>query len=663
MVLIDSVKYACATCIKGHRSSTCNHDTRPLIEIRKKGRPVTQCVHCRELRKTKQVHVKCLCEGRPDSAASAPRTVIPSALSTPTSSSVSLPLMTSEPSCDCKTAGGSCECCTPKHAPRVNVSGGKPPGLTRGHTFHASTTTASSMSQDLGLDTLPPQRAGVRAGSGALQRSTSLHSGSAGAGNSHPTSSSHPHPHHVVHHTHSSATNPDGSHHPHPHHHSARHFAPYSVHHPLHHAHAHFDLPEDSDVKDQFLTEVKSEPIEEGIPRRHRSSSVSNGEAMRPFPPAPMYLNTAATLSLPDVLAWNSSSDLSMTGFPQQFSGIDYQSQQSLAGQESTPFLPVGSEGEYDSFPDSAEFIGQFGSNNSVVYDEPTSDGFPSAGVNEMTFSGGGEFPDMRIAAAEAGMGGSSNEASNDFELSEACYGVPPVENSSCFDTLMTFVTYRQQEHQAMLAAESASGTVGSSGPPSMTGSLTSRSSSRASGGVPSGVEMLEMTSLSATAYNPNLRARSADSHSSHRGRAPRAFPIADPFENEVTAGIAAFTPFDVALQPSQRLTSSVERKMPSLHYSPSRSPASQERGRFGGDSFNDKAGTHFPPWPQSEQQHPSPASFSSAAMMPSSSSSGHSPFSSESFEFSSSASAAYSMEGQRAPSLEIDDGMWAMRG
>ncbi|KAF8333106.1 copper fist DNA binding domain-containing protein, partial [Cantharellus anzutake] len=65
-VLIDNVKYACATCIKGHRSSSCTHESRPLFEIKKKGRPVTQCIHCRELRKTKQVHVKCLCEVKPD---------------------------------------------------------------------------------------------------------------------------------------------------------------------------------------------------------------------------------------------------------------------------------------------------------------------------------------------------------------------------------------------------------------------------------------------------------------------------------------------------------------------------------------------------------------------------------------------------------------------
>ncbi|KAJ7067877.1 transcription factor [Mycena amicta] len=62
MVLISDKKYACETCIKGHRSSACKHTDRPLFEIKKKGRPVTQCEHCRELRKTKQVHVKCICE-------------------------------------------------------------------------------------------------------------------------------------------------------------------------------------------------------------------------------------------------------------------------------------------------------------------------------------------------------------------------------------------------------------------------------------------------------------------------------------------------------------------------------------------------------------------------------------------------------------------------
>ncbi|OZJ01770.1 hypothetical protein BZG36_05076 [Bifiguratus adelaidae] len=61
MVYLNGVKLACSTCVKGHRSSACQHPHRPLFEIKKKGRPVTQCMTCRELRKTKQVHIKCMC--------------------------------------------------------------------------------------------------------------------------------------------------------------------------------------------------------------------------------------------------------------------------------------------------------------------------------------------------------------------------------------------------------------------------------------------------------------------------------------------------------------------------------------------------------------------------------------------------------------------------
>ena len=54
------------SCIKGHRSSSCTHTERPLYEIKKKGRPVSQCERCRQLRNTKKVHSKCTCsEGSP----------------------------------------------------------------------------------------------------------------------------------------------------------------------------------------------------------------------------------------------------------------------------------------------------------------------------------------------------------------------------------------------------------------------------------------------------------------------------------------------------------------------------------------------------------------------------------------------------------------------
>lgn len=39
----------------------CNHHDRPLVSIVKRGRQISQCNHCRDLRKTNQSHVKCTC--------------------------------------------------------------------------------------------------------------------------------------------------------------------------------------------------------------------------------------------------------------------------------------------------------------------------------------------------------------------------------------------------------------------------------------------------------------------------------------------------------------------------------------------------------------------------------------------------------------------------
>lgn len=93
---------ACEACIRGHRVSGCNHsgqflilppgvamhvlssfnthhhhqqfwkretnrrDTidRKLLPIAKKGRPVSQCSHCRHMRKSRSAHVKCDCGER-----------------------------------------------------------------------------------------------------------------------------------------------------------------------------------------------------------------------------------------------------------------------------------------------------------------------------------------------------------------------------------------------------------------------------------------------------------------------------------------------------------------------------------------------------------------------------------------------------------------------
>ncbi|CAK9436848.1 uncharacterized protein LODBEIA_P13700 [Lodderomyces beijingensis] len=73
MVLINGVKYACERCIRGHRVTTCTHTDQPLTMIKPKGRPATQCSHCRDNRKIKNLHVSCTCgkKGKPASAHSA----------------------------------------------------------------------------------------------------------------------------------------------------------------------------------------------------------------------------------------------------------------------------------------------------------------------------------------------------------------------------------------------------------------------------------------------------------------------------------------------------------------------------------------------------------------------------------------------------------------
>jgi len=79
MVFINGKKFACESCIKGHRSSSCKHADRPLFEIKKKGRPVSQCDTCRTLRQSRKMHSKCLCnlaEG-PDAGTSFSESSVP----------------------------------------------------------------------------------------------------------------------------------------------------------------------------------------------------------------------------------------------------------------------------------------------------------------------------------------------------------------------------------------------------------------------------------------------------------------------------------------------------------------------------------------------------------------------------------------------------------
>ncbi|KAL1739636.1 hypothetical protein HDZ31DRAFT_85813 [Schizophyllum fasciatum] len=147
MVLVNNIKYACGTCIKGHRSSTCKHSDRPLFEIKRKGRPVTQCEHCRELRKTKQVHVKCVCE-KEGEVGCAKTDVVSIAGPTKVSETPAFPnglpesvgalatlgaaadRKSSEPErieevkSSCKS-GSQCDCCVPR-APKAKVKAPKP---------------------------------------------------------------------------------------------------------------------------------------------------------------------------------------------------------------------------------------------------------------------------------------------------------------------------------------------------------------------------------------------------------------------------------------------------------------------------------------------------------------------------------------------------------
>ncbi|KXX75025.1 Copper resistance protein CRF1 [Madurella mycetomatis] len=60
-MIIDGEKWACEACVRGHRVSNCQHHDRPLQHINKKGRPVSQCQHCRAMRKSRSAHVKCDC--------------------------------------------------------------------------------------------------------------------------------------------------------------------------------------------------------------------------------------------------------------------------------------------------------------------------------------------------------------------------------------------------------------------------------------------------------------------------------------------------------------------------------------------------------------------------------------------------------------------------
>jgi len=61
------VKLACATCIQGHRASSCKHQDGskgPLLVVKRRGRPLSQCKECREKRLRTGRHDRCDCATR-----------------------------------------------------------------------------------------------------------------------------------------------------------------------------------------------------------------------------------------------------------------------------------------------------------------------------------------------------------------------------------------------------------------------------------------------------------------------------------------------------------------------------------------------------------------------------------------------------------------------
>ena len=67
MIFWDEKRFACDSCIKGHRATKCLHIKKSLTEIKTKGRPNTQCPTCREKRQSKNGHPhhKCRCGSEP----------------------------------------------------------------------------------------------------------------------------------------------------------------------------------------------------------------------------------------------------------------------------------------------------------------------------------------------------------------------------------------------------------------------------------------------------------------------------------------------------------------------------------------------------------------------------------------------------------------------
>lgn len=118
MPLINGQKMACEPCIRGHRSTTCNHaNERVMVPVRKPGRPLNECPHtrgsncgCRDVTVAIPRKRKCECVGDKSAAAKTSLTQTSAEAARPGNASTSVKEQQgSEPSSCCKPKAPSTE--------------------------------------------------------------------------------------------------------------------------------------------------------------------------------------------------------------------------------------------------------------------------------------------------------------------------------------------------------------------------------------------------------------------------------------------------------------------------------------------------------------------------------------------------------------------------
>lgn len=133
MPLINGQKMACEPCIRGHRSTTCNHAAeRVMVPVRKPGRPLNECPHprgsncgCRDLTVAIPRKRKCECVGDKSAAPKTSLTQTSAEAVRPGNASASIKEpQEAEPSscCQPKTSAGEASASVPSIVPAVPAS-------------------------------------------------------------------------------------------------------------------------------------------------------------------------------------------------------------------------------------------------------------------------------------------------------------------------------------------------------------------------------------------------------------------------------------------------------------------------------------------------------------------------------------------------------------